>query len=53
MHAALRCTEETMSTDICIMDIDYIVWVYILIPDIKYDLSDIVIWSRLRFDPVS
>ena len=53
MHASLRYPDDTLSTDICPMDMDYDVWVYNLIPDIKSGLSDIEIWSRSRFKPVS
>ena len=34
MRAALRCTEEKLSTDIWPMDMDYAVWTYNWIPDI-------------------
>ena len=32
MHAALRCPEDTLSTDIWPMEMDYVVWVYNRIP---------------------
>ena len=32
MHAALRCPEDTFSTDIVPMAMDYAVWVYNRIP---------------------
>ena len=32
---------------------DYAVWVYNQIPDMQSGLSDIEIWSRSRFEPVS
>ena len=35
MHDALRCPEETLSTDIWPMEMDYSVWVYNLIPDMQ------------------
>ena len=44
VHATLRCTEETMSNDICAMAMDYAVWVYNRIPDIKSGSSAIAIW---------
>ena len=52
MHAALRCPEYTFSTDLCLMAIDYSVWVYNRIPDMQSELSAIEIWSRSRFEPV-
>ena len=33
MHAALRCPEDTFSTDIWSMAMDYAVWVYNRTPD--------------------
>ena len=53
MHAALRCPEDTLSTDLWPIAIDYAVWVYNRIPDMQYILSAIGIWSRPRFEPVS
>ena len=53
MHAALRCTEDTFSTDIWPMAMDYALWVYNSTPDIQSELSVIEIWSRSRFEPVS
>ena len=53
MHAALRCPEDSFSTDIWLMEIDYDVWIYNRIPDMHSRLSDIEIWSRSRFEPVS
>ena len=32
MHTALRCPEDTLSTDIWPMEMDYVVWVYNWIP---------------------
>ena len=52
MHAALICPEDTLSTDIWPMSMDYAVWVYNRIPDTHYGLSAIEIWSRSRFEPV-
>ena len=46
MRAALRCPEDTLSTDIWPMAMDYAVWVYNRIPDIQSVLSAIEIWSR-------
>ena len=53
MHAALICPEETLSTDIWPMAMDYAVWVYNRTPDMQSGLSAIEIWSRSRFEPVS
>ena len=53
MHAVIRCPEETFSTDLWPMAMNYTIWVYNSIPDIKSRLSDIEIWSMSRFDPVS
>ena len=53
MHAALRCTEDTFSTDLWPMEINYYVWYYNQIPDMQSGLPTIEIWSRLRFEPVS
>ena len=39
MHAALRCPEENLSTDLWPMAMDYAVWVYNRIPDIQSGLS--------------
>ena len=50
MHAVLRCPEDTLSTDIWPMAMDYVVWVYNRIPDIQSGLSDIGIWSRSTLD---
>ena len=41
MHAALRCPEDTLSTDICTMAMDYYVWVYNKIPNMQSVLSAI------------
>ena len=35
MHAALRCPEETFSTDIWTMIMDHAVWVYNRTPDMQ------------------
>ena len=53
IHAALGCPEDTLSTDLCPMAIDYTVWVYNRTPDMQSGLSTIEIWSRSRFEPVS
>ena len=53
MHAALRCPEDTLSTDLWPMAMDYAVWVYNLIPDMQSLLSSIEIWSSSGFEPVS
>ena len=52
IHATLRCPEDTFSTDIWPMAMDYSVWVYNRIPDMQSGLSAIEIWSRSRFDPI-
>ena len=41
MHAALRCSEETFSTDICTMAMNYDVWFYNRTPDMQSGLSAI------------
>ena len=53
MHASLTCTEDTLSTNLWPMAMDYAVWVYNRIPDMQSRLSAIEIWSRSRFEPVS
>ena len=53
MHAALRYPEDTLSTYIWPMEMDYYVWVYNRIPDMQSGLSAIEIWSMSRFEPVS
>ena len=53
IHAALRCPDDTFSTDIWPIAIDYAVWVYNRTPDMQSGLSAIEIWSRSRFEPVS
>ena len=53
MHAALRFPEDTLYTEICTIALNYAVWTYNWIPGMQYGLSDIEIWSRLRFEPVS
>ena len=53
MHAALRCPEDTLSTDLWPMAMNYAVWVYNRTPDMQSGLSAIEIWSRSRFEPVS
>ena len=53
MHNALRCPDNTLSTDIWLMAMDYDVWVYNQILDMQSGISSIKIWSRSRFDPVS
>ena len=53
MHAALRCPQDTLSTDIWPMAMHYYVWVYNRIPDMQSWLSAIEMWSSSMFDPVS
>ena len=52
MQAALRCTEDTFSTDLWPMAMYYAVCVYNQITDMQSGLSAIEIWSRSRFEPV-
>ena len=52
MHAVIRCPEDTLSTDIWPMAMDYAVWVYNRTPNMQSGLSAIEIWSRSRFEPV-
>ena len=44
MHAAIICPEDTLTTDIWPMVMDYDVWVYNQIPDTQSRLSAIKIW---------
>ena len=53
MHADMRFSENTFSTDIWPMAMDYAVWVYNRIPGIQSGLSAIEIWSSSRFETVS
>ena len=53
MHTALRCPEDTLSTDLWTMAIDYAVWVHNWTPDMQYGLYAIEICPRSRFEPVS
>ena len=53
MHAALRCPEDTLSTDLWEMAMDYTVWVYNRNLDMQLELSAIQIWSRSRFELVA
>ena len=43
MHAALRFAEDTLSTDLWTMEINYSVWVYNRIPDMQSGLYAIEI----------
>ena len=43
INAALRCPEDTLSTDIWPMEMDYSVWVYNRTPDMQSGLSAIEI----------
>ena len=52
MHTDLICPEDTFSTYLWPMEMDYSVWVYNRIPDMQYALSAIEKWSRSRFEPV-
>ena len=53
IHSALTCTEETLSTDLWTIEMNYVVWVYNWIHDMQSGLFDIEIYSKSRFDPVS
>ena len=53
IHAAIRCPEDTFSTDLWPMAIYYAVLVYNRTHDIQSGLSAIEIWSRSSFEPVS
>ena len=53
MQALLRFPIDTLFTGLWTMAMTYSVWVYNRIPDMKYGLSAIEIWSRSSFDPVS
>ena len=53
MHAALRCPEDTLSTDLWPMAMDYAVWVYNQIPNMQSGLYAIEIWNMSRSDSVS
>ena len=53
MNSALRCPEDTLSTDLWPMTMDYAVWVYNRTHDMQSELSAIEIWSRSRFELVS
>ena len=46
MYAVLRCPKDILSTYLWPVAIYYAVWTYNRIPDIKYRLSVIDIWSR-------
>ena len=52
MHAALVCPEETLSTDLWPISMDYDVCLYNWIPDMKYRLFAFEIYSSSTFDPV-
>ena len=52
MQYALRFSEDTLSTDLWPMVMDYAVWVYNNIPDMQSGLSAIEILSRSRFELV-
>ena len=53
MYATIRFPEDTFTTDILPMAMDYAVWVYNWIPGMQSGLSAIEIWSRSRFEPMS
>ena len=52
IHAALRCPEDTLSTDLWPISMDYVVWVYNQIPGMHYGLSYIEIGPRSIFELV-
>ena len=53
MHSALRSTEDTFSTDLWRIEMDYDVWIYNWIPYTHYGSYAIDIWTNSRFEPVS
>ena len=53
MHADLMCSDNTLSTCMWSMKMNFYVWIYNPIPDMHYDISSIEIWSRSKFEPVS
>ena len=53
IHAALRCPEDALSTDLWPMSMYYAVWFYNHIHDMKYGLYAIEICPRSRLEPVS
>ena len=44
MHAAIRCPEDTFSTYLWPMAMDYYLWVYNCIPNIQSGFSATEIW---------
>ena len=53
MHAALICSEDTFTTELWPTAMDYEVWIYNQIPDIKSSLTTIEICSRSKFKTLS
>ena len=53
MHTALRFPEDTFSTDLWPIVMDYDVWVYNRTPYMNFGLSAIEMGSRSRFEAVS
>ena len=53
MNPVITCNEDTLSTDLWPIAMDYAVWVYNMILDIQSGLSAIEICSKSRFDTVS
>ena len=53
IHAALRFPVDTFYNGLWTMAMDYDVSVYHQIPGMQSRLSDIEIWPRSRFEPVS
>ena len=53
MHSATRFPEDTLSTDLWPMSMDYAVWVYNQTSGLKSGLYAIEICSSSRFEPVS
>ena len=53
MYTALRCPDDTLSTDLWPRAMDYYVWVYNRIPTMQSGIFAIEIWSRSRFDTVA
>ena len=52
MHNVIRSHEDTLSTDIRTMEMDYDVWIYNRMPDIQSGLLSIEIYSSSRLDLV-
>ena len=53
IHYAFICPKVTLFTYLWPMEMDYAAWIYDWIPGMQSCLSNIEIWSRSIFDPVS